>query len=73
MNNEEAIRELEIRFVGEYAKQREAKDMGIKALKQKSNLDKIIAEIEEIETYDGIYVDRAYVLEIIYKYKANKE
>jgi tRNA(Ser,Leu) C12 N-acetylase TAN1 len=32
-------------------------------------LDKISAEIEEIETYDGFYIDRAYVLEIIDKYK----
>lgn len=36
-------------------------------------LDKIIAEVEEIETYDGIYIDRAYVLEIIDKYKAESE
>lgn len=36
-------------------------------------LDKIIAEIEEIETYDGIYIDRAYVLQIIDKYKAEME
>lgn len=38
-------------------------------------LDKIIAEIEEVSTYDGIYIDRSYVLEIIdkYKYKAESE
>lgn len=36
-------------------------------------LDKITAEIEEAQTYDGIYIDRAYVLEIIYKYKAEIE
>lgn len=36
-------------------------------------LDKISAEIEEEQTYDGIYIDRAYVLEIIDKYKAESE
>ena len=36
-------------------------------------LDKISAEIEEIETYDGLYIDRAYVLEIIDKYKGEQE
>lgn len=36
-------------------------------------LDKISAEIEEAQTYDGIYIDRAYVLEIIDKYKAESE
>ena len=33
-------------------------------------LDKIRAEIEEIETYDGLYIDRAYVLQIIDKHNA---
>lgn len=32
-------------------------------------LDEISAEIEEIETYDGLYIDRAYVLQIIDKYR----
>ena len=41
----------------------------IKVLKQEPVLDKIKAEIEEIQTYDGIYIDRAYVLEIIDKYR----
>lgn len=36
-------------------------------------LDKITAEIEEAQTYEGIYIDRAYVLEIIDKYKAESE
>ena len=36
-------------------------------------LDKIRAEIEEAQTYDVIYIDRAYVLEIIDKYKAESE
>lgn len=36
-------------------------------------LDKIRAEIEEIQTYDGIYIDRAYVLQIIDKYKKEGE
>lgn len=42
-------------------------------MKQEHVLDKISAEIEEIETYDGIYIDRAYVLQIIDKYKAESE
>ena len=36
-------------------------------------LDKIRAEIEEAQTYDCIYIDRAYVLEIIDKYKTESE
>lgn len=36
-------------------------------------LNKISAEIEEIETYDGFYIDRFYVLQIIDKYKAESE
>lgn len=35
-------------------------------------LDKIMAEIEERETYEGIYLDRADVLQIIDKYKAER-
>ena len=48
-------------------------DRAFKALEERDELlDKIIAEIEEIETYDGLYIDRAYVLEIIDKYKAER-
>ena len=36
-------------------------------------LDKISAEIEKVETYDGLYIDRAYVLQIIDKYKESEE
>ena len=36
-------------------------------------LDKISAEIEERETYEGVYLDRYDVLEIIDKYKAESE
>lgn len=36
MTREEAIRELSIQFVGEYDRQRKAKDMAIKALEQES-------------------------------------
>lgn len=39
----------------------------------KNKINKIITEIEEVNTYDGIYIDRAYVLEIIDKYKAESE
>ena len=38
-------------------------------LEQENVFDKIGAEIEEVSTYDGIYIDRAYVLEIIDKYR----
>jgi uncharacterized OB-fold protein len=34
MTRKQAIRELKIQFVGEYDRQREAKDMAIKALEQ---------------------------------------
>ena len=30
-------------------------------------------KIEEIETYDGLYIDRAYVLQILDKYKEESE
>lgn len=36
---------------------------------QEDVLDKIRDEIEEVQTYDGIYIDRAYVLEIIDRYR----
>lgn len=39
----------------------------------KPYLDKISAEIEEVQTYDGIYIDRAFVLEIINKYETESE
>ena len=45
----------------------------IKALEQEPIIDKIRAEIEEIQTYDGIYIDRAYVLEILDKHRAESE
>ena len=35
-------------------------------------LGKIKAEVEEIETYDGLYIDRACVLQIIDKYRAER-
>lgn len=47
--------------------------MGCEYKEQEPILDKIRAEIEEIETYDGLYIDRAYALEIIDKYKAESE
>ena len=36
---------------------------------QEPILNRITAEIEEVQTYDGIYIDRAYVLDIIDKYR----
>ena len=64
MTRKQAIRELKIRFVGEYDRQREAKDMAIKALEQESILDKIRAEIfEEMLSHSGTgeEVIQAYV------------
>ena len=45
----------------------------IEALKQEPILDKIRAEIKELETNNGIYIDKYYVLHIIDKYKAERE
>ena len=54
MTKEEVIRELKIQFVGEYDRQREAKDMAIKALEQEAILDKIKAEIlAEMQYHSG--------------------
>ena len=36
-------------------------------------LDAIRFEIEEMTTYDGTYIDRAYVFEIIDKYKESED
>jgi transcriptional regulator of heat shock response len=58
---------------------REAFDMAIKALKQKSVLDKIKAEIEKLQTYkmfigeEETYVERDNVLAIIDKYIVESE
>jgi hypothetical protein len=43
-----------------------------KAIQHGTPLDNVRAKIEEIETYDGLYIDRAYVLQIIDKYKAER-
>ena len=53
MTREEAIRELKIQFVGEYDRQREAKDVAIKALEQEPCEDAISrqAVIESIEFF----------------------
>lgn len=47
----------------------EMEDWYLNLAEQYTALDKIRAEIEEIQAYDGIYIDRAYVLEIIDKYR----
>jgi hypothetical protein len=79
MNKEEAIRELKIQFVGEYDRQREAKEMAIKALEQDNVLDKVRAEIEALpKTYPFInhfdtYVKEDDVRRIIDKHKAERE
>ena len=45
------------------------KDVIASAKTNRLVLDKISDEIEEIETYDGLYIDRAYVFQIIDKYR----
>lgn len=61
----------------EYGRQREAKDMGIKALEREDILDKIRAEIEQITDTMGVsynqYVSKIDVLQIIDKYKEESE
>ncbi len=61
---------------------REAADMAIKALEQEPILDKIRDEIMKLQTYkmfrlDGndkvLYIERADILSIIDKYKAESE
>ena len=82
MTRKQAIRELKIQFVGEYDRQREAKDMAIKALEQESILDKIRAEIAELD----IYYDNDYfsdnrdamfkcneILRVLDKYRGESE
>ena len=46
MTREQAIRELKIRFVGEYDRQREAKDMAIKALEQEPSYNSVNSLVE---------------------------
>ena len=80
MTIEEAIRELKIQFVGEYNRQREAKDMAIKALEEQSVLDKIRAEID-LKQYDfmadkdydeGVRFGLMLAYQIIGKYKTER-
>jgi hypothetical protein len=74
MTRKQAIRELKIRFVGEYDRQREAKDMAIKALEQEPVLDKLRERVElEKLGYPpsaGYYKAIMKVLQIIDKYRA---
>lgn len=44
MTREEAIKELKIQFLGEYGRQREAKDIAIKALEQEPRKGKWISK-----------------------------
>ena len=46
MTRGEAIKELKIQFLGEYDRQREAKDIAIKALEQQ---DKILQILDDYE------------------------
>ena len=89
MTTEEAIKELreasdsEVRYgdtehhYNEVMKRIEALGMAIKALEQEDVLDKIRAEIEQITDTMGVsynqYVSKIDVLQIIDKYKADKE
>jgi hypothetical protein len=65
-----------MKFVGEYDRQREAKDMAIKALDQEPILDKIRTEI--IEKFGDCECDeeRGFLdelLEVIDKYRGKSE
>ena len=51
MTNEEAIKELKIEFVGEYDRQREAKNIAIKALGQMEKLRELKKITEEKERF----------------------
>ena len=51
MTNEEAIKELKIEFVGEYDRQREAKNIAIKALGQVEKLRELKKITEEKERF----------------------
>ena len=82
MTRKQTIRELKIQFVGEYDRQREAKDMAIKALEQESILDKIRAEIAELDIYyDNYYFsdnrDAMFkcneILRVLDKYRGESE
>ena len=51
MTSEEAIKELKIEFVGEYDRQREAKNIAIKALGQVEKLRELKKITEEKERF----------------------
>ena len=51
MTSEEAIKELKIEFVGEYDRQREAKNIAIKALDQVEKLRELKKITEEKERF----------------------
>ena len=57
MTGDEVIRELKKQFVGEYYRQREAKDMAIKAINQLQKIQEIIKSWKDgtIEEKDCIY------------------
>ena len=79
MIREEAIKWLKT-FKGRtgMAELSQAFDVAIQALEQHPILDKIRAEIKEVQTYkmfegeDTVYVERKDVLAIIDKYKAER-
>ena len=51
MTSEEAIKELKIEFVGEYDRQREAKNIAIKALDQVEKLRELRKNLAEKERF----------------------
>lgn len=57
MTKAEVIRELKIQFVGEYDRQREAKDRAIKFIEQLQKIQEIIKSWKDgtIEEKDSIY------------------
>ena len=78
MTREEAIRELNTFKIGAKSELGEnALDMAIKALEQEPVLDKIRAEIADLDDtdydYEGYYKAVTGALQIIDKYKAENE
>ena len=57
MTSEDAIKELKIEFVGEYDRQREAKNIAIKALDQVAKLRELRKNLAEKERF---YANQPY-------------
>lgn len=64
MTGEEAIRELKIQFVGEYDRQRKAKDRAIKALEQEAVLDKIFCIIHPVSIMSTPELEHKAIMQV---------